>query len=384
MGAPAEPLLLSLLGPGTIFVFASAYVWTWFLTHRRHRYLLLIAFAMVLPVPGALLQIFAGSLDKGLTTVLSGILFMIAPLCAAEGVMQRYGRQLGLAWDTVLLVVSSIALTYFWYGDQNFQARAYIVNFFSGIVFIVTAIRISAATRARLTDRVVFWVFLVYGVHIFPRTILMVDGVPSSTESAYDYPLFWQLVSLSTAVFATALGLAFLVSVLTEHMDDLRRERDFDALTGVLNRRGFEERAVQMLNDHARTDLALILCDLDYFKGINDTYGHRVGDEVLAHLGTLLSGISRKTDALGRIGGEEFALLLPDCGPDQAAAFAERIHEMIETAEFALPDDRVAIRASLGVAIRRPGEAFSVWFDRADAALYRAKAEGRNRTRFAD
>ncbi|MEW5423843.1 diguanylate cyclase [Amorphus sp. 3PC139-8] len=384
MGAPAEPLLLSLLGPVTILVFASAYLWTWFITHRRHHYLLAIAFAMILPVPGALLQIFPGTLGKGATTVLSGVLFMAAPLIAAEGVQRRYGRQFGWAWDVALLTVASAGQIYFWYGDQDFQARAYIVNFFGGIVFVTAAVRIWTATRGRTADRLVFWVLFLYGVHVFPRTILISWNVPKSTLAAYDFPLFWQVASLSTAVFASALGLAFLVAVLTEHMDELRRDRDVDPLTGVLNRRGFEEQAGRLLADWTHKDLTLILCDLDHFKRINDTYGHRIGDEVLKRLGSLLSQISRNSDALGRIGGEEFALLAPDCGMEQAEAFSRLIHETIAIADFELPDGRAAIRASLGVAVRQPDETFAAWFDRADAALYRAKAEGRNRTWFAD
>ncbi len=95
-------------------------------------------------------------------------------------------------------------------------------------------------------------------------------------------------------------------------IDDLRREGEIDGLTGVLNRRGFENRASSLIAEARHTPCSLVACDLDRFKEINDRHGHAAGDQVLRAFGDFLRAAARASDLAGRIGGEEFAIMLPD------------------------------------------------------------------------
>lgn len=161
-----------------------------------------------------------------------------------------------------------------------------------------------------------------------------------------------------------------------------------DALTGVTNRRGLVRQFAALERDK-RSDgrLALLLMDLDRFKQINDTHGHNAGDLALIAVTERIQGILRREDLLARIGGEEFAALLPETDADGALAIAERIRRLVEKTSVAANNRKIRATISIGVAARRAGERTGVGLNalmrRADRALYQAKAAGRNRCRLA-
>ncbi|MFP5506617.1 MAG: diguanylate cyclase, partial [Gammaproteobacteria bacterium] len=153
-----------------------------------------------------------------------------------------------------------------------------------------------------------------------------------------------------------------------------------DALTGVSNRRHFDEKLAEIFQLYRRSQraYALLLIDADHFKRVNDTHGHLVGDEVLKQLARIIGANVRCTDFVARYGGEEFVVLLPDT-PDAAAArtVAEKIRLAVETAAFA---DVGRMTISLGLSVAVPTDAApEATLQRADAALYEAKQAGRNR-----
>lgn len=151
-----------------------------------------------------------------------------------------------------------------------------------------------------------------------------------------------------------------------------------DQLTGVGNRRRLEQSLAVEVERTVRTGQPLsgLMTDIDHFKRVNDTYGHDVGDLVLAAFGTLLREQSRKTDVVARYGGEEFVVLMPGTGIDAAADFAQRIRSELATVQ--VPPVTRPISASFGVAEFRPGETGALLLKRMDQAMYRAKASGRD------
>ncbi|HWX46754.1 MAG TPA: GGDEF domain-containing protein [Roseomonas sp.] len=148
-----------------------------------------------------------------------------------------------------------------------------------------------------------------------------------------------------------------------------------DPLTGLANRRGLEHTLTALARTPGRL-VGLILLDTDHFKGINDGYGHIVGDEVLASLGHRLSGMLRQGDTLGRWGGEEFLLIAPDTGEASALRLAEQMRQVARAVPHPVAG---TITVSVGVAIWMCGAPVQEALHRADLALYAAKAGGRNR-----
>jgi diguanylate cyclase len=171
---------------------------------------------------------------------------------------------------------------------------------------------------------------------------------------------------------------------LRQHLAEVQREAMTDALTGIPNRKFFDQTLLEEIAsaEAEGTELCLLLADIDHFKKFNDTYGQRVGDEVLkvvAH--TLKDGIKGR-DTSARYGGEEFAVILPRTTLENAATVAEEIrstlaHRKLQNRRKGNSYGKVTL--SIGVARYRPGESVGSFVERADAALYRAKSGGRNR-----
>lgn len=186
----------------------------------------------------------------------------------------------------------------------------------------------------------------------------------------------------------TGRRIVTLQSELITARESFRLQATHDQLTGLLNRRAILEALERELARALRegTPLALIMADLDYFKDINDAYGHAVGDQVLREAAHRMQSAIRPYDASGRYGGEEFLIILPGCGSSNALARAEQIRTGLAESPLQTEDGRLLpVTMSLGVAAKPIGEAAGPdsLLALADAALYRAKRGGRNRTELA-
>ena len=167
---------------------------------------------------------------------------------------------------------------------------------------------------------------------------------------------------------------------LRQRLEAEREQALTDPLTGSPNRLAFEQRIAQ---EYARwrryrSTLSLVLCDVDHFKKINDTYGHKAGDRALQGLVAVINKYLRTTDFLARVGGEEFVLILPETSCEQAMTAAEKVRASIENADFVYRGEQVHVTLSGGVAQFREGDSVDDVYQRADEALYRAKRGGRN------
>jgi diguanylate cyclase (GGDEF)-like protein len=166
---------------------------------------------------------------------------------------------------------------------------------------------------------------------------------------------------------------------------ELRLLATTDSLTGAMSRGAFSEEADRDIARAKRHDrpLSCALIDADHFKSINDTHGHGVGDQMLQRIVAACQSALRAGDYIGRLGGEEFAVILPETPIDAAVAVAERLRKRVEAIGDDVPSGRVAISVSIGVATLTRGEDdLGALLKKADLALYDAKALGRNRTAY--
>ncbi|MCB2049438.1 MAG: diguanylate cyclase [Novosphingobium sp.] len=170
------------------------------------------------------------------------------------------------------------------------------------------------------------------------------------------------------------------------YLAELRRLAETDELTGLANRRELISALKRSLADAERTnrDLGFALIDIDHFKRVNDTYGHPAGDRVIRAVAEAAMTCVRAGDLVGRIGGEEFAIVLPGAGVAQSYAVCERVREKIDSLLIRLEDGtKITITVSVGLARRFDGDSVETIIERADAALYRAKHGGRDQVRLA-
>ncbi len=185
------------------------------------------------------------------------------------------------------------------------------------------------------------------------------------------------IISYAASLIRNILGIHILNAQLYQKSQRLAL---IDGLTGLYNKHVFMEflKKEYLYSERHGVPFYLSLMDVDDFKAVNDTHGHRIGDEVLAQIGSLCSNLSRKSDVVARYGGEEIAMLINEGGMDEIVAILERIREGIEKNKF--PND-IQLGMSIGLSKYCPGDNDSIekMIDRADSALYKAKAKGKNR-----
>lgn len=196
------------------------------------------------------------------------------------------------------------------------------------------------------------------------------------------------LVSVRLGVTLMALAPLVVGSVMAARKDLLNQMRllaETDAMTGLRNRRSFLEEGKAVLQDTSkgRQPVTVMMLDIDHFKSINDTHGHDAGDAVLIEFACLLKRNVRPQDEVGRMGGEEFAIILPGSGRETAATVADRINAMVRAARISLPSgEEVSITVSTGIHVDETGASLESLLTHADKALYQAKKSGRNRAVF--
>ncbi|RBW47323.1 hypothetical protein DS885_03605 [Psychromonas sp. B3M02] len=194
--------------------------------------------------------------------------------------------------------------------------------------------------------------------------------------------LLYQSVFLIN-MFAIVIAFTLFSKQIEKHELELVKQATTDILTGIHNRRSFFEQGEQLLYDinKAQQNITLLLLDLDFFKHINDKHGHAVGDECLVKVASVLDKLSFKDKVCARIGGEEFALLLPQCSLQRAMLIAEKLREEIERLVITnKTDDVVKCTTSIGVSYNtNHQEDLKTLLEKSDVALYEAKDNGRNR-----
>lgn len=178
-------------------------------------------------------------------------------------------------------------------------------------------------------------------------------------------------------------------SLMSEHKKLEVEKREFEALsttdilTGVMNRTGVQQFLRKLFkSDINRSQMGVLLFDIDHFKNINDQFGHDAGDLVLGEVAKIINGKTRQTDIFGRWGGEEFILLCPKIHEERLIALADKLRETIEQNVFEIQGRSINVTVSIGATTVNAHEAFETVFKRADKALYKAKNSGRNQVKF--
>jgi diguanylate cyclase (GGDEF)-like protein len=205
-------------------------------------------------------------------------------------------------------------------------------------------------------------------------------GGPGETPQDYLATTYAMFSQSTGTVFVLATALILMALLVGDLLREADKRSNTDPLSGLLNRRGFEERLAELVAAHefGGSPLSLVYCDLDRFKEINDTFGHAAGDKVIEGYAALLRDASSGVHTIGRIGGEEYAVALAHCNAATAKLFAESVRAAFADAEIeGLPPER-RFTASFGVAGLERGETPAQLMERADAALYEAKRAGRN------
>ena len=250
---------------------------------------------------------------------------------------------------------------------------------------MITAAAASAASGAEAVYGFFYvWVviiaFLFFSVRMATFQALFAAASYGAVLVIGDVPYATNLLLSAAATFGTAGALIGVVRSHTERLAaGLASEVHTDMVTGLTNRRGFDDHFRREVDraSRSRRPLSLVICDLDRFKAVNDGLGHEEGDVALRRTAIAIVEATRSSDVAARLGGEEFAVLLPDTDERHAYAVAERIRDSVRVEFDGFP---IKITISCGVASLAVGSDHEILYRQADAALYAAKEGGRNRT----
>ncbi|MCK0209209.1 GGDEF domain-containing protein [Starkeya koreensis] len=237
------------------------------------------------------------------------------------------------------------------------------------------------ARRRRTVDAALAAVLAAGALHFLAKALLpLVEGLQAPGVRDYILSAYGYYSQTLGAVLSLLLGLALLGVLVDEVMSETRHALQRDGLSGALNRAAFIERAGVMLARLANGRTAcLVMVDLDHFKSINDRFGHAAGDEVIRAVGAVLTRAAGGDALCGRLGGEEFCLLLPEEGTEGARRRVEAIRAALAGLVFARLPPGERVTASFGMALAREGAVLDEVLDAADRALYAAKQAGRDR-----
>lgn len=312
-------------------------------------------------------------------TVVAGNLFLIAGVCLFSiGTRRFFALNPRLPVFAGIVVVTGLLLTWFTAVEPDYRTRLQLVSTLLAVIFGEHAWLMYRHGAGSFAFRFTLSTLLLQAAIFFSRAVtagsLPADAAllsPSPLQSVY-------LASFPVTLLALCVG---LVLVAAERMrGDLAYLATHDNMTGTLNRRAIMETAERELARCRRHGhvMSLLMMDLDHFKKINDTYGHLVGDQVLKEFAGKVGALLRLPDQFGRYGGEEFLLILPDTGREAAAVVADRICKA--AGESMAPAYTVSIGLATATLIDTGIDAL---LGRADEALYRAKAAGRNQVAMA-
>ncbi|WP_455271555.1 diguanylate cyclase [Rhizobium herbae] len=295
------------------------------------------------------------------------------------------GRLYGVpanVWAMTVLFGASLTLNLMIYDLPRgtfFHSLGYQMPF--AIAELICAIAVYRSGRRETADRILMALLLLTAGNFASKVYFAVAFSGGETAQAYlgsTYALVSQSLS---AVLVVSTGLTLLAVIVVEIMDDAKANSEIDPLSGLLNRRGFDARVSQILaRPMSAYPHCVIVCDLDHFKSVNDTYGHAAGDQVILSFGRMLAGHSPPEAICARFGGEEFAIFLPSTGEATGYLFAQGLRNTFSSLVIAGLPDTVRLSASFGVcALAAPGDSIADAIKGADAALYDAKKSGRNR-----
>lgn len=326
-----------------------------------------------------ILYSFRGIWPMLIAGVLGNALFIITACCWTAGTLSFYGRQPRIRVLALICVLMTCHIWWFMEVRPDYQMRLVVFTAVVGGLYAVQAVTAIAYGESSLMNRFFSFSLVIASTIMLGRAACGVFAIESDADffSTSSLQIVYLIVA-SAIPLVLSTGFFMVASRKVQNQYAELSRRDF--LTSILNRRAFFEQCEIEHARHARSGrgMSIILIDIDHFKLVNDTHGHVTGDNVLIGVCRTVQNILRKSDAFGRLGGEEFAVLLPETNLPQAHGLAERIRTEVEQTPIA---ENLRVTLSLGVTMFMPQkEVLQDVIRRADSALYQAKSDGRNRT----
>lgn len=319
---------------------------------------------------------FAFSLENPVLRYSANIFLLFAIMLLSIGLSNRRGRPPRYG---ALLPIGALTLgplNYYQFVDPNLLARVIILNSGLAVLSLLMLLDVARTPRRSPVEQVLLGLLLVSCAGYLLRPLFLIASGASGQRFEGSY---WLVVSISDALICAMTAVGVFAIIASDVMDGIKSDALTDALSGLFNRRGFEPRALRAMARQADgKPVALILGDLDHFKSINDQFGHSRGDQIIRRFSEILKEKAPGRAIMARLGGEEFAVMLPPGATVAAYELAEEIRTAFKQIAPDIVSGGASPTASFGVATAREHEDLQTLMERADRALYKAKFNGRD------
>lgn len=343
----------------------------------RHRYLLWMAAANFLPAFALAGQTMMQATQLAEWALIAGTLYMAGLWAAAKGIADKFGVSAHPRLALCIYVIASSCLFYFSQVHDWLWMRILILN---AALALLLALPLAGVLRQQrptvFIERLLRVSAICLVVYAFIRLVAVAVVIPTDVHGEFTSSGYWLLMLACSLIISSWFTFVMLACAVKETFQSLQYERNHDPLTRLLNRRAFFEQAEIRMTATDKAQWGIIICDIDHFKRVNDTWGHAAGDLVLQMVGNTLLMQARQDDLVARFGGEEFVILLRCEDLPVAHAVADSMRLGIAQTVFpGMPD---GLTASFGVAMASSDATIKHTITRADDLLYSAKKAGRN------
>lgn len=374
-----DDFLLGLINPIIALIFSVTFLIFWTRDKERH-YTLKIALSYFLMGCGFLAAHLIPIGQTLLNITSTNIVFATAAILLVCAVSERIEQKPAIREMIILSAVGVTLGFIFQMTTQTLTLSLLTVNVMIGSIFAIGAWHVRANRHKGGIETVIFWLFVLVAFQFFIRPVITFSTHEAIIPLNYRQSEYWVTTNFTAALFSVVCAMIFIAACTNDFIEQIKQASNTDLLTGLKVRKAFDEECQGLLLKHARTPLPLtmIVTDIDHFKRVNDAYGHQCGDMVISAFGKLITQLTRKTDLAGRIGGEEFCIILWNADEKGGMLIAESLRSALCTIPIDNLPEHERVSASFGVSTYRQGETFLEWFARTDRALYMAKNSGRN------
>lgn len=368
--------LLGLLIPAIAGIFCVTFCTLWY-SQKTLKYLLNVSLGFGLIGLGFVLKQALITTNSTLSLIAASACYVTAICLLISAGGQRRQNKPSKRFLVALGVFGATAIILTGISFDDMSHRSMLHNCILGSLFLMGGLGLSRAEKPDFLDRLFLRALLGVGL-TFGLITLTIYATPSQlTAATYYSSTYWFLMNVAISVSLLVLAMTIFAMAAVDLMTRVKEEAETDLLSGLLIRSAYA-REVAALATRSQLASGLILFDLDHFKQVNDKYGHSVGDEVIRAVGHLVTDRAPPGSICGRLGGEEFGIVLPGLPLQATRLFAERLRLAIMALEIEELVNDKPISASFGITLHNHNCAFERAYKNADTALYAAKQSGRN------
>lgn len=352
--------------------------WT---TLKKHRYLLWIAASYILTSIPLAAQSLMRTNQLATWAVATSLLYLFGIWCAAKSMADKSRVSAHPKLALCIMAVALLLQSYFSIVSDQLWVRMIILNTALSILIALPLPGVLRIPRSPLLiERLLRVSFVLLVSYAVLRTLTIGVFIRPEIVGQFTQSGYWLLLLACSMLISLWFTFVLLACTAKETFVKLQYERNQDPLTRLMNRRAFFEQADLSIKSADKQQWAVMIADIDYFKRVNDTWGHAAGDQVLNMVGQSLLLQSRQGDLVARFGGEEFVILLQCRDLLVANTVAQRMRTSV--AQIVFPDVPVSLTASFGIALLGEDLSLENAIKEADACLYEAKHAGRNQVFF--